>query len=246
MKKATIDSPAVSKILRINNPFECRIIERLNRFVAKVQIGNNYYRAHLNNTGRLQEFLIKNRKAFCFKKGKLNKTDCRLFAIEERGLGALIDTQLQMKAFENSVESGIIPWLKDCPILRRNARLDTSLIDYLLDCKRKEVYLEVKSAVLREGEYAMYPDCPSLRGQKHIKELADHARKGGKGIILFMAALSEVDAFKPNKSADPELFKLLKESYFAGVETRAIGLYYNPADSYVYLYNPDLKVDLNS
>ena len=29
----------------------------------------------------------------------------------------------------------------------------------------------MKSAVLRKGEYAMYPDCPSLRGQRHIREL---------------------------------------------------------------------------
>ncbi|NIM58043.1 MAG: DNA/RNA nuclease SfsA [Candidatus Aminicenantes bacterium] len=233
-------------MLKLDNPFWCRIIERVNRFVVKIQIGDNYYRAHLNNTGRLEEFLIKGRKAICFKKGKLSKTDCRLFAIEERGFGALIDTQLQMKAFENSVESGLVPWLKECPILRRNEKLSTSLIDYLLDCMGKVIYLEVKSAVLREGEYAMYPDCPSLRGQKHIKEITVHVRKGGKGIILFMAALPEVDAFKPNKSADPELYRLLKEAHSSGVEVRAIGLYYNPTDSYVYLYNPDLKVDLDS
>jgi len=246
MKDSALNNLSDSKVLSIENPFECSIVERINRFVVKIQVESKYSRAHINNTGRLKEFLIKSRKAFCFKKGKLVRTDCRLFAIEEQGSGALIDTQLQMKAFENSIKSGLIPWLKECTIIRRNARLGISYIDYLLECKGKEVFLEVKSAVLREGKYAMYPDCPSTRGQRHIKDLAYYVRKGGKGIILFMAALPEVEAFKPNKSADPELFNLLKEAHFSGVEIRALGLYYNPADSYVYLYNPDLKIELNS
>jgi hypothetical protein len=54
------------KILKIGNPGLCRIVERLNRFVVKVEVGGDYYRAHLNNTGKLSEFLIKGRKAFCF------------------------------------------------------------------------------------------------------------------------------------------------------------------------------------
>jgi len=81
-------------------------------------------------------------------------------------LGALIDNQLQMKAFEKSLEANLIPWLLGCHILKRNAKLGASRIDYLLDCNGKKVYLEVKSAVLREGDYAMYPDCPSDRGRK--------------------------------------------------------------------------------
>ena len=120
------------KICRIDNPEECRIIERVNKFVIKVEINGKYYRAYLNNTGRLSEFLVHGRKAFCFKLPKQGKTDFRLFAIEERGLGALIDTYLQMKAFERSLERNLIPWLEGCGILKRNVTLGASRIDYLL------------------------------------------------------------------------------------------------------------------
>jgi len=88
------------RIIRIDDPQECRIIERLNRFVVKVEIKGNYHPAHINNTGRLSELLVTGRQAFCFRTRHQGKTDFRLFAIEESGLGALIDTQLQMKAFE--------------------------------------------------------------------------------------------------------------------------------------------------
>ena len=233
------------RIIRIDDPQECRLIERLNRFVVKVEIRGNYYPAHINNTGRLSELLVKGRQAFCFRTRHQGKTDFRLFAIEECGLGALIDTQLQMKAFENCLERNIIPWIGSCRILKRNAKLGASRIDYLLDCNGKAVYLEVKSAVLREGVYAMYPDCPSDRGRRHIKELSSYAKEGGAGILLFIAALPYVKAFKPDKHADAELYDALKVAQTSGVVIRAIGVYYNSNDTFVYPFEPDLEVRLS-
>jgi sugar fermentation stimulation protein A len=232
------------KVLRILNLQECRIIERLNRFVVTVEIDRRSHPAHITNTGRLQEFLVRGKRAFCFRTYHTIKTKFRLFAIEESGLGALIDTHLQMKVFEQAVERDLIPWLDGCHIHKRNALLGVSRIDYLLECHETLVYLEVKSAVLREGEYAMYPDCPSERGRKHVQELRDYASEGGNGIVLFMTALPYVKAFTPNKAADPRLYEDLKEADAAGVEIRAIGLYYNPGDAYVYLFDPDLEIDL--
>ncbi|MGB7531756.1 MAG: DNA/RNA nuclease SfsA [Halobacteriota archaeon] len=232
-------------VFRIDNPQECRIIERLNRFVVIVEIKGTPHPSHINNTGRLSEFLVKGRKAFCFRTQKQGKTEFRLFAIEERGLGALIDTQLQMKVFEKSLERNLIPWLEGCRILKRNATLGASRIDYLLECQGKAVYLEVKSAVLRKGEYAMYPDCPSKRGRKHIKALSCYVKEGGEGILLFIAALPHVKALKPNKPADTKLYEDLKEAHSSGVDIRATGLYYNPKDACVYLFNHDLEINLS-
>ena len=232
------------RVIEVENPVKCVIVGRVNRFVVKVIVDGNEQRAYINNTGRLSELLVGGRGAFCVRSKGTGKMDYRLFAVEDDNLGAIIDTQLQMKAFERALETGLIPWLSGCRILRRNARLGSSLIDYLLRCNEDRVYLEVKSAVLRGGTYAMYPDCPSTRGRKHVKELTNHAKRGGKSIILFIAALPKVEAFKPNKTADPEIHKLLLEANKVGVKLRAIGMYYNPADSFIYLYNPSLKIVL--
>ena len=235
-----------AELIRIENPEECSIVERLNRFVVMIEITGSYHPAHITNTGRLSELLVRGRKAFCFRTRNTPKTDYRLFAIEERGLGALIDTQLQMKAFEGALERNLIPWLAGCRIVKRNAKLSiSSRIDYLLGCHGRDVYFEVKSAVLRAGDYAMYPDCPSDRGRGHIKELSRYVEEGGgKGTLLFMAALPFVKAFKPNKAADPKLYDALKEANSSGVAIRALGLYYHPNDAFVHLYNPDLEITL--
>ena len=230
------------RILKIEEPLKCLILERVNRFVVKVLLDDKPTRAYVNNTGRLHDYLNEGRTGFCIRPRRPGKTDCRLFGVSEDGLAAIVDTQLQMEAFEKALEMGLFPWMKGYRLLKRNERLGGSLIDYLLDCRGETVYLEVKSAVMKEGEVAMYPDCPSARGRKHIRELTEHVKGGGHGSVLFIAALPGVKAFRPNQSADPELSRMLTEALKVGVELRSIGLYFDPEDSFVYLFDPDLEV----
>jgi len=231
-------------ILAIPNSLECRIIQRLNRFVVEVSAEGRQSRAYINNTGRLQEFLVAGEGGFCLKNERPGRTDYRLFAIREGKLGALIDTQLQMRAFERALEMNLIPWLAGYRVLKRNALLGDSLIDYLIGDERRDMFLEVKSAVLREGQFAMYPDCPSARGRRHVRELIAHVKAGGKATILFIAALPGVAVFKPNRLADPKLAQLIVEAHHAGVEVKSVGLYYQPRDSSVRLSSADLAINL--
>lgn len=236
---------AAIKILSIPNTRTCRVLKRINRFVVHIEFENRVQKAHINNTGRLQELLVPGRTAFCFSSPHTLKTDFRLFAVEESGLGALIDTQLQMKAFETILGKGLLPWLKRFTRFKRNAPLGTSLIDYLLENSKCSAYLEIKSAVLRYNNLASYPDCPSLRGQRHIQELEAHVRAGGTGIVLFMAALPRVRGFRPDKNSDPSLYNFLKSAYKSGVQVKAVGLHFDPRESSIQLTNPDLPVDLS-
>jgi len=193
------------KILaKIENYEKGIIIERLNRFVVKGKIKNKPILAHLNNTGRLEDFLKKGRVGLFLPIE--NKLKFRLSMIKEsKNIYSIIDTQLQMKCFEIALEKGYISWLKGAKILKRNFRINNSnlpgykpdiapgfrtdvsgkhqgnlsgkhqskisIIDYLIERKNKKYLIEVKSAVMKYKNFAMYPDCPSVRGQKHIKEL---------------------------------------------------------------------------
>ena len=233
------------RIIKIGQPVECTIQERLNKFVVKVLLDRKPQKAYISNTGRLLGYLVEGRTGFCIRPLKKGKTDCRLFAVKDDRFAAIIDTQLQMKAFEKALDMTLIPWLGKSRMLRRNVRLGESLIDYLLECDGKAVYLEVKSAVSMDNKYAMYPDCPSSRGRRHIRELTDHVKAEGRGILLFIAALPGAKAFKPDRHADPELHMLLTEARQAGVELRSIRLHYNPKDSFIYLADPDLEVNVS-
>jgi len=235
---------AQERILTVERPLSCRVVGRVNRFVVTVRPQGRCSRAYINNTGRMYQFLVSGREGFCTAHEKPRKTDVQLFSVEEGNLGAIVDTRLQMRAFEEALRMELIPWLRGCRLLKRDARLGDSRIDYLLQCDGEEVYLEVKSAVLREGHHAMYPDCPSCRGKRHIRELTHHVRQGGRATILFIAALPNVEAFKPNRAADPGLYQSLVAAHDAGVRIKSIGMLYRPEDCSICLYDSDLAVHL--
>jgi len=233
------------ELLKIENFFPVKVLKKLNRFVVLVERNGKVLRAHNTNTGRLKEFLVRGKVAYC-KPHRGKKTDCRLFAVEDLNhLGAVIDTSLQMEAFEIAFQRGLIPWLSPqrWVLKRKNAPLGgNSLIDYLFEDKvsRRAFYLEVKSAAMRSPEnFGMYPDCPTERGRKHIRELIGIRPNGG---ILFICALPRVKGFKPYCEGDPEICNLLREAKNLGVPMRAISMHFDPKRGAVILENPDLRV----
>ncbi|OYT31453.1 MAG: DNA/RNA nuclease SfsA [Thermofilum sp. ex4484_79] len=232
------------KIFRLKNVYGCTIIERINRFVVEVKLDDTrYVKAHINNTGRLADFIVRGKKAYCFQRDKVGKTRYRLFAVDDCGKGAIVDTYLQMKSFEIAIYKNYISWLKNCEIVKRNVLVGTSRLDYLIECSGKKIYLEVKSAVLRGNKHvAMYPDCRSVRGQKHIMDLIKHVEGGGKGIILFISGLPNVKAFKPYKKGDPIIYELLKKAMEKCVKIRAINIFFEPKNNWIYLERTRLKI----
>ncbi|MEO2151492.1 MAG: DNA/RNA nuclease SfsA, partial [Thermococcus sp.] len=128
------------------NVVPCRFVKRLNRFVALVEVNGEIRKALLTNTGRLEEFMVPGRRVFCTPK-RGGKTDFVLIAFEDLGgKGAIVDTRTQAKAFERAVELGLVPWLKNCSIKRKEVRVGNSRLDYLFECPGGELYGEMKSA----------------------------------------------------------------------------------------------------
>ncbi len=226
-------------LLKINNFQKGVIIGRLNRFVVKAKIKNKIVLAHLNNTGRLEDFIKKGKIALFLPIKNKNELKFRISMVQEnKNIFSIIDTSLQMKCFKIALEKNYIGWLKGAKILKRNFRINNSLIDYLIEYKKKKYLLEVKSAVMKYKNFAMYPDCPSTRGQKHIKDLINHKNS----IILFIAGMKNISAFSPNKNADPKIYELLKIAKNKGVKIKAIKLYCDKKRKSIILQNNNLPV----
>lgn len=234
----------LEKLLSFEDAFECRIVKRRNRFVVTIEIDGTDYNAWNTNTGRLLDLILPGNKAYCIKRRGKGTTTHHLIAVSRGLYAAVIDTQTQMKAFEIMVDRGLLEWLQPYHLVKRNAAVYNSLIDYLLESSQQQLYVEVKSAVQQVSDMAMYPDCPSLRGRKHIRDLMALVDTGGSACIVFIAALPHVKGFRPNKEADPVIHSLLQEARALGVDVRAVGLFFDPSDKGVYLYNHDLPIDL--
>lgn len=243
MLDAKAERPA--DLLKIKETVECTIIRRTNRFVVEVEVDGKPAKAYINNTGRLRELLQPGMRGHCLPNPPGRRTQLRLFAINLHSLAAIIDTQLQMRALEEALKRGLLPWCGNCRIIRRNPRLGSSILDYLIERQGRETYTEVKSAVLAgPNGYAMYPDCPTQRGRRHIQELTRHAQRGGAALIIFIAALPGAKAFKPYAKEDPEIPRLLRHAAQTGVEIKAIAMHYNPKKATITLNNPNLPVKI--
>jgi sugar fermentation stimulation protein A len=161
-------------------------------------LGGRESLAFLQNTGRLLEYMVRGRRGFCIPVERPKKLSRRLFAILENDLAAIVDTYLQSRAFEEAVDRDLIPWLRGCRVSRKNIPLAETRIDYLMSRELGDVLVELKSAVLRLGHHASYPDCPSSRGVRQVRGMLELVKRGGRAILVFIAALPHVSGFKLN------------------------------------------------
>jgi len=225
---------------------ECTVLERVNRFVVRIMIDGRESLAHTNNTGRLKGYLERGVSARCIEK-RGGKTRYRLVAVSDPVIRdhryALIDTWIQMKGLEKSLEQGLLPVLTGCSVKRRNPRVGESLLDYELSCQDRELYIEIKSAVQRiDHTIASYPDAPSLRGRRHLWEIVGLLEKNIYAGVVFIAGIPSVDAFTPNDTIDPVIRELLKEIRKRGGLIAGISMYYDTVKEAVVLENNDLAI----
>jgi len=219
-------------------------INRLNRFTVLTKIREKEEKVWLTNTGRLNEIVFENNIGLCLKIEKPKKLRYVLVGTKVTDDEfCLIDTKLQMECFEIAHQKNLIGWLKDFKLIKRNIRVNNSLIDYLFKKNDDELYLEVKSAVFFDGYYAMYPDCPSLRGRRHVEELISLNEKGKRTMLVFITAHPLAKAFKPNYNTDPVLARLIKQAYTKGVEVHSIKMSLK-RNGDVILKDIDLPVEL--
>ncbi|UXD21235.1 sugar fermentation stimulation protein A [Ignicoccus pacificus DSM 13166] len=215
----------------------CTIIRKLNRFVIEARIGNEKAKVHNTNTGRLEDLIWEGNLAYCSSKSS-GKTKYKLVAAQVRDGGfAVVDTNLQEMAFLKAYEMNLIHWLKDCSFVRRRPRLGKGFSDFEFSCNGTRTIVELKSADLK-GPFneAMWPDCPTERGKRHLLELGEFVRKGNRAVVTFIAGFPGACCFRPYLKGDPEVLDRLLESVSMGVEVRVHGMYFDPFTSTIKWY----------
>ena len=73
----------------------------------------------------------------------------------------------------------------------------------------------------RDGE-ALFPDAPTERGVRHLRELIRARRAGFEAFAVFVIQMSGVRSFSPNSAVHPEFVSSLREAREAGVNLLAL------------------------
>lgn len=143
--------------------------------------------------------------------------------IQSEGAFVGVHSALANKMVENALLAGLISECKGFQSLKREVEVkmkELSKIDFELSFPGgSKMLLEVKSVTLRmvgASSVAVFPDCVSERGQKHLRCLTTHVQNGGSAGILFLIQRNDITEFSAC-DLDPQYVFLLHQAFTAGV-----------------------------
>lgn len=195
-------------------------IRRLNRFLAEAAVGGQVERVHVKNTGRLRELLLPGAQVWLEPSDNPErKTAFSLISVLKDGQIVNIDSQVPNRIVFDALQTGrILPGMKN---LRREYTYGHSRFDIYGERDGKKYLMEVKGATLNVDGEARFPDAPTERGLKHVRELAEAVSQGYGACILFVIQMKGVYRFRPNDAAMPEFGQALAEAAEKGVQVLA-------------------------
>lgn len=222
-------------------------INRPNRFIAEVEINGKTGKVHVKNTGRCRELLIKGASVYLEQSTNPKRKNLYdLIAVEkipeakscskDYKTGTVfpllinMDSQAPNKiAGEWIQESGYFNRIK---YLKPEYSLGNSRFDFYLEYLDKEeqehkMIIEVKGVTLEKNGIAMFPDAPTERGLKHIKELT-RLCKTYETAVIFVIQMKGPQIFMPNYETHREFAQSLKEAFEKGVKLIAFDTKVSP------------------
>lgn len=212
--------------MKYNNVIKGKFISRPNRFIAYVDINGNTEKAHVKNTGRCRELLIPGCTVYLsVSNNSARKTKYDLIATEKGiGEGSAILINMDSQVPNDVAEE----WLRDGEIftsnvvIRREVKMGNSRFDFYIEDGERKAFLEVKGCTLEKDGVAMFPDAPTERGVKHIKELIECVKNGYEAYVLFVIQMKGVYEFRPNDDTHKEFGDALRDAEQNGVHIIAV------------------------
>lgn len=188
--------------------------DRPNRFIAHVWIDGILETVHVKNTGRCKELLIPGVTVILEDCQNPNrKTRYDLIAVYKEGLGLInMDSQAPNKV--------VAEWLakQDYDYIKTEYKFGNSRVDFYMEKNGEKYLMEVKGCTLEIDGIGYFPDAPTERGVKHLKELASASKDGYHCSIAFVIQMPGISMVLPNEVTHPEFKQAFEEAIASGVE----------------------------
>ena len=192
---------------------------RPNRFIAEVEVDGEMKIAHVPNTGRCKELLVDDAVVWLKPSDNPNrKTKFSLHFVENKNVLVSLFSQQANSIVYDAIVDGKIKELAGYNHHKREKTVDNSRIDIYLENENEKCYVEVKGVTLIVDGEARFPDAPTERGAKHLKELIKLKKEGNRCAVFFLIQHPAGNFFRPNWENDPVFSETLNEAYENGVE----------------------------
>lgn len=209
--------------MRYNNIVKADFKKRINRFVAECDIKGENIKVHVKNTGRCKELLKENAFVYLQKSDNPNrKTAYDLISVYKGKELFNMDSQVPNRLVKEAIENGNIKLegFDEDMIIKPETKYGNSRLDFLIQNKNRKAYVEVKGVTLEENGIAMFPDAPTVRGIKHIRDLIDALKECNDAYLIFVIQFRGSKYFTPNPS-HKDFIEALKDAKNSGVNILA-------------------------
>ena len=211
-----------------------RFIKRENRFLGRIVIEGKERSCYIADTGRLRDILVRGREIWVVKNREGLKTDYTLITVNVEGEWVLVNTSLHSTIAYRAIEKGVLGFIPKR--VEREVKFKNSRFDFLVD---NNTFVELKGCNLVKGDVGYFPDAPTKRGVKHLRELIEAKEMGYNAVILIMA-VRDCKYFLPNREMDREFSEMFYRALEKGVDFRGFKIKVGE-DGKIY-YNSTLEL----
>ncbi len=187
---------------------------RPNRFIANVYINGVLATVHVKNTGRCKELLLPGAEVILeVSDNPARKTKYDLIAVYKEGLGLVnIDSQLCNKVAGE--------WLagQGYDYIKPEYTYGASRVDFYMEKNGEKYLMEVKGCTLEIDGIGYFPDAPTERGIKHLKELTTAVESGYHCSVAFVIPMEGVTEVRANVATHQAFGDALEKAKAAGVK----------------------------
>ena len=202
-----------------------RLLRRYKRFLADIELENGQVLTiHCANTGAMTGCAEPGSRVWFSTSDNPKRKYPHSWELTETTGGDFIcvNTLQANRLVEEAWHRGEIAELQKYQSIKAEVPYGTekSRIDFLLKAPElPDCYVEVKSVtLLGDNQQGYFPDAVTLRGQKHLRELADIAQKGQRAVLLFAVLHTGIDRVQVAAHIDEIYAKTLKDAQNTGVE----------------------------
>ena len=209
------------------NLVEGRLIRRYKRFLADVQLeAAGVVTAACPNTGSMMGCCEAGNRVWLSESDSATRKYRHTWEIVEVGRVMVgINTGLPNALVAEAIGNGTIRELAGYSSVRREVAYgeEASRVDLVLEAaRRKACYVEVKNVTAAASKgVALFPDCVSERGTRHLRELMRLKAQGLRPVQLYCVQRGDVREVRPADGIDFEYGRTLREAIAAGVEVLA-------------------------
>lgn len=204
--------------MKYRHIIEGKFIDRPNRFIAHVEIAGKAETVHVKNTGRCRELLLPGAAVQLeVADNPARKTLYDLVAVYKESLGWVnIDSQAPNKVVQEWLEQ------QGYDVIRPEYSYGDSRLDFYMESNEQKYLMEVKGCTLEIDGIGYFPDAPTIRGVKHLRELIGAQKKGYRCTAAFVIQMEGIREVRPNISTHPEFARVWEDARAAGVTMLAL------------------------